>query len=205
MARSFREHYAHFVARTGSLASDFRSPLPKNRPYSGTCPPIHEYGRLKLVIRLQMLWGEYCRELVVSSALGDTRTLGGTVLTRVGGVSSATDIINIATAESGGGRLPPWHRPRFAVQVAARLSVRNLFEIKQGLSAVSPADDLLAVRNYVVHPTRVTKARYLTVTQRLRSSGVGPHSLLSTLLPGGATLFEAWVADLQTIALVAAR
>ena len=199
-----RERYAHFVARTDSLVSGLGSPLPQNRPYSETCPPIHKYGRLKLVIRLQLLWGEYCRELVVSSALGDTHTLSGKLLTRVAGVSRATDIVNVATIVSNG-RPPPWHQPGFTVRVAARLDVQNLFEIRQGLSAVSPADDLRAVRDYVVHPNRRTKVRYLTVAQRLGSHTAGPDSLLSTLLPGGATLFEAWVADLQTIALIAAQ
>lgn len=202
--RSLRERYAHFVSRTDSLVNDFDSPTPQNRPHSETCPPIHEYGRLKLVIRLQMLWGEYCRQLVVSSAIGDTHTLGGKALTRVGGVSSATDILNVARTESGG-RPPPWHRPTFAVRVAARLGVGNLFEIQQGLSAVSPTDDLLAVRNYLVHPTEDTKVKYVTVARKYRSLGAGPDALLSTLLPGGATLFEVWVAELQTIALIAAR
>jgi hypothetical protein len=196
--------YGRFLARTTFLVRKFESPLPRDAPCRETCLHIHEHGRLNLVIRLQFLWAEFCRELVVRSALGNSSSLSGTPLAPAPGVSCLEDITNIASAESRG-RHPPWHKPTFAASVAAKLGVQNLAQIRNGLSPVSAVTDLIVVRNYIVHPNQRTKLDYVRLTRRLGCAELAPVTLLATYQPGGATLFEVWVADLQTMALNAVR
>ena len=202
--RALTELYARFLTRTNQLVQTFGSPVPPAPPFRESCLQLHVYGRLNLVVRLQVLWAEFCRELVERSALGGCRSLGGKVLPRAPGVSGLSDIRKIALAESGR-RPPPWHLTWFAVRVARRVGVQNLVEIRNGLSAVSAVDDLVAVRNYVVHPNEKTRVEYARVARRANCAGAAPQGLLATYQTGGATLFEAWVADLQTMALNAIR
>ncbi len=195
--------YGRFVGRTDSLVLRFASPLPPDRPFKETCSEIHRHGKRELVIRLQVAWGEFCRELVSRSALG-SRSVSGMLLTRPPGVSGEADVRAAAKAESGGIHAP-WHKPKFATRVAKRLGVQNLTSIQSGLSAFSAVDNVLAVRNYIVHPSKGTKLAFAKVAHKFAPPGVEPDQLLGTLQPGGATLFETWVADLQTMAKNAVR
>ncbi len=197
--RALHELYAHFVSRTDFLVRKFEAPLA-----SDACIPIHADGRMRMLIRLQHLWAEFCRELVTRSALGGCQTLSGRLLGRVSGVSDWRDIERTAWKESNR-RPPPWHQPKFTLGVANKLAVQNLAQISLGLGAVSPADDLTDIRNYIVHPNERTKLAYNRVTYKLGARGLEPDMLLTSRQIGGATLFEAWVAELQTVAFNAIR
>ena len=136
--------------------------------------------------------------------MGGCHGLSGRRLQSAPGVSGLRDIRKAVASESRG-PVPPWHHTQFAVRVARKLGVQNLVEITNGLSAVSAVDDLTVVRNYVVHPNERTRVEYVRVAGRLNCPGLGPDGLLATYQTGGATLFEAWVGDLQTMALNAIR
>ena len=56
------------------------------------CEPVHKDGRAYLVIWLQDLWGQFCRELVLRSAIGGCETRTGLRLKRVPGIKHVHDI-----------------------------------------------------------------------------------------------------------------
>lgn len=197
--RNLSELYTRFAQRTDLLVRDFDAPS-----LARTCTAIHAEGQVRLLIRLQHLWAEFCRELITRSALGSCRTISGSLLTRVPRVNKVRDILGFAKKESKGG-FCPWHDPVFALGVANRLAVQNLSQMSLGLGAVSPANDLTAMRNYAVHPNKRTRTHYEQVTYKIGIPGAQPAELLATRQTGGATLFETWVADLQLIALIASR
>lgn len=197
--RALQDLYSHFVSRTNFLVRTYEAPLA-----SDTCTVIHAYGRTKVLIRLHYLWAEFCRELVTRSALGSCRTLTGNLLVRVPGVSAWNDIERVAKEKAGRG-YPPWHHASFALGVANRLAVQNFAEISLGLAAISPADDLTDIRNYIIHPNQRTRLAYNKLTYRLGIRGLSPDVLLASRQSGGATLFETWAADLQILAFNAVR
>lgn len=203
-SRPLGEHYFHFVRKTDALVRLFGSPLPVRPTDREVCLPIHRYGRGLITVRLQHFWAEFCREVVVRSALGHTTTMSGQILPGVTGVFDLADIARVAnTHVTGPGA--NWHLPSFAIKVARTLGVKNYYQISQGLGAVSPAEDLVRVRNYLVHPNRDTRRKYDPVTWKLGAHGLDPESLLASLQVGGATLFEAWVIDLRKVAFNAVQ
>jgi hypothetical protein len=197
------ELYAHFVGRTDELVRKFGTPLPPYPPFDRSCGPIHRDGQALLIVRLDHLWAAFCQALVTRSALGNVRTLGGSLLPRVTGVARSADVQRIAQQESRG--QPPWHDASFTVRVARRLGLANYNEISIGIGAVSPVKDLIDVRNYVVHPNDRTVAAYRRITMRFGISSRNPVDFLALTQPGGATLFETWVSQLQIAAEAAVR
>lgn len=205
MARkTLRELYSHFVARTNIMVHKYDFHLSPDPTHRDMCNAIHCDGRALMIIRLQLLWGEFCRELVTRSAIGRCRTITGTFPSRSPALSSLQAIEQAINAERRG-RPPAWHSPAFALAVARRLNIQNYDQVSLALSQAAPVDDLRTIRNYVVHPSEVTRIPYVQITRRLGSPGTDPMSLLATRLPGGATRYETWVADLQAMALDAVR
>jgi len=168
------------------------------------CQAINCDGRALMIIRLQLLWAEFCRELVVRSALGGYRTIAGSLLSRGSAVSNPQAIQQAVNKERKG-RPPTWHSPTFVVAIARSLGIQNHGQIYMALSQVSPVDDLRAIRNYIVHPGEATRMAYEQVTWKLSALGADPVSLLAFRVPGGATRFETWVADFKLMALNAVR
>ena len=190
--------FGRFIARTNALIQRFHSPLPRKQSEQVVCQPVHIESRLYLVIRLQMLWGEFCHQLVVRSALGGLRTLRGHVISPAPGVRRLADIQGtVKKPLSGPGA--NWHLPAFSVAQASALKVANYNEINTGLGAANVAD-LIRVRNYIVHPNESTRVEYFQATRNLASIGMGPDALIASRRTGGATLFETWVADCHTAA-----
>lgn len=195
--------YARFVSKTDRLTTLFETPL-SPLPCANLCDPIHTLGKLRLIVKLQHIWAEFCRRLITESALGHGKTLGGVTLTAVAGVANPEDVQKLARKHSGGS-FPPWHLPSFSVPFAVALSVANSSQIAGGLGAVSPVNDLAAIRNYIVHPNEITRARYSTAIAKMVPGWAEPETVLAAKQPGGVTLFGVWIADLQLSALDAAR
>lgn len=185
---------SRFVGRTDTLVQAIYRPGPSD-------PTVFLSSRLFFVIRLQTLWGEFCRNLVVRSALGQVKTLSGTVVANAPGVSALGDIAKI-TGKPITGPGANWHIPTFAVNSANALQTLNYPQISAGLGSVN-GSDLRSVRNYIVHPSELTKSQFDQTALNLGIIGAGPVDLISAPLHGGSNIFESWVLDLQTAAQIA--
>lgn len=200
--KKFHQLYTHFLARTNHLVSKYDAPIPPDSDSSYMCPVIHNDGKAFMIVRLQLLWGQFCKELIENSALGRCQTLNGTVLRGV--VSGPRDIRRVVNRETGG-KPPPWHRPMFAVTMAHNLNTQNYSQLQLALSHVSPADDLKTIRDYIVHPWKLTRMAYDNLSVILQAPGIDPTSLLSMRGVGGNSTFRNWVTELQNIALDAIK
>ena len=164
------------------------------------CESVHRDGEAYLVIKLQHLWGEFCRELVVRSAIGGCETRSGRTLPPVPGVRRVRDISNIAPRLSSGPQ-SHWEDPVFAIRQAKRLQVANHNEIDLGLGSVSTnLANIKCIRNFIVHPNKNTRGEYYRMTRSIGFAELPPHQLLHQFLYGGATVFDDWVANLMTAA-----
>lgn len=195
--------YARFAGRTDRIVTAFQTPLPANAAAAEICRPIHTAGKAYLVNRLQMLWGEYCRNLIILSARGNALTLGGNLLPPAPGIAGFAGIRNILGNHFSGGQGAQWDKPDWAIQRADRLNPANGSQIRLGLR-IAPVDDLRVIRNFLTHPNRQTNSRYQTLAEALGFSGVAPKELLSSSIEGGNTVLESWIADFQLAAYNAA-
>lgn len=200
---SLGEIYAHFVSRTNRLADAFVAGLRNDSERSA----IHKANRFYCVIRLQHLWGEFCRELIMRSSIGGVRVIGGTKLTRVQGVRNWKDVERIARCASGGRREIAWHDTERVVGITRRLSPENKSQITDSITVSdSPATEIRATRNYLVHPNADTWRKYNGTARRLGVFNSDPDSLLTAFVfQTDATRFEYWIIRLQEIALDAIR
>ena len=114
--------YAHFVSRTDIMVRKFNSPM--HPDYGDTYFLMRRSSVLFDVVRLQHLWGEFCRVLILRSALGRFTTLNGQVLAGFQNVSNAADVTRFAISINNGRRMA-WHVPNLAVKVASGLSIGN--------------------------------------------------------------------------------
>lgn len=209
--QAFKVAYGELRDGTDDLLSRFLSPLPPDPPYSQTCPPVHEDGQSLLIIKLQNHWGAFCHTLVLLSAEGGHRTLGGRLVSQISGIPPSLPVsthvkkVALAVAKSQGKNGPVWHSCVFTVDVANALGVVNAKELFLGMSPNITAGWVNKVRNYVVHPATSTKADYMRVTNALGMPGAGVSQLLASVQPGGATVFEYWVRDLQRTAFSSAQ
>lgn len=180
--------------------------LPTNPAEMAVCVPIHQASLLFLVVRLQHLWGEFCRELVVRSAIGDCVTRTGVYVPPAPGVKRIKDIPNIIaqhTREQFSGSRTHWEDPQFAIRHAQRLQVTNFRQLSLGLGSVTILDQLKNVRNFIVHPNDNTGPKYLQTTRTLGFRGMPPIQLINQRFIGGATIFETWVSELEAAAYAA--
>lgn len=106
------------------------------------------------IVRLHDSWARSCRDLVVRSACGNTRTLGGTVLAPSPLVSGGEGSVIPALLGTYKRRKsePKWFDSADCIEAAQNLKVHNLSSIAAGLGAItSPADALRNVRNFYAH------------------------------------------------------
>ena len=185
--------YGRYDMRSLVLTSRFVGQLPADAVEMRTCKPIHSDGRAYLLIRLQLLWGEFCRELVVRSALGGHETRTGQSLPRAPGVRYVRDIPNI-TKNPLSGPKSYWEDPAFTIRQAKLLQVANYNDINLGVGSIATElANLKCVRNFVVHPNAKTAAKYMQMTRAIGFTKLPPDELLHQHLPGGVTVFDSWV------------
>ena len=193
--------YDSYERRSQLLNARFSARLPQDPIQMAVCDPIHRDGRAHLVVRLQHLWGEFCKELIVRSAIGGCETRTGQALPRVSNVKRVSDIPKAIGTQLAGPRAK-WEEPSFTIGHASRLHVANYNAISIGLSSISLANitNIKCLRNYLVHPNSFTGRQYAQMAGSLGFRGLMPDQLLSQFLPGSVTMFEAWVSDLLSAA-----
>lgn len=192
--------YGVFLRRSHALDSRLEVQLPTHPEEAEMCEPVHRDALVFLAIRVQHLWGEFCRELVVRSALGNCSTRSGQLVPPAPGSVRVRDLPNMSRLPFWG-RGTYWEDPQFALRQARRLNVVNYNSIALGLtSASSVLDELKTVRNFITHPNRSTAAEYTQLTRAKGLRGLSTEQFLRQRTPGGATIFEAWTRQLATAA-----
>lgn len=197
--------YHKFEHRTNSLIREFEDKVNMADDYGDTFTAIHGHARYFMLIRLQALWGHFCRELILRSAIGGYSTVGGIRLHKGTLAGDWNSIQNIVARRSNRGN-PAWHIPNFSIDIARSIGIQNYRQVSTALGGTSPLNDVLRIRNYLVHPDGTTSSLYETVL-RLRGmpTKTNPVDLLNTRIAGGASVFEAWITDLQLIAVNAVQ
>ncbi len=203
--KRFVDIYRRFEKRTNGLVNEFEDKISIVDDYGELFEKIHNDARSFILIRLQMLWGQFCRELIIRSALGGYHTVSGTVLKKGTSVNDWKSVQVAVQKRSNYGN-PSWHIANFSIDIAKNLRIQNYGEVSMALGGISPMDYVIVVRNYVVHPDEKTRTKY---ENTLRAMGImvkiAPVSLLRSRVAGGANLFEQWVNELQTLAVNAIR
>ena len=193
--------YARYEMRSRLLSTRFAAGLPVDVAEREICEPIHRDGKAYLVIRLQHLWGDFCRELVLRSAIGGCATSTGCVLPRVPGARRVEDIRTAIGLKEFSGPGAKWEEPQFTIKQAGRLRVANHTNISSGLSSASTElDNIKRLRNYLVHPNKYTSENYAQMARRLGFRGLPPDQLLAQATLGGETVFDDWLSALMRAA-----
>ena len=155
-----------------------------------------------IVIRLYDQWSKYCRDLVITSALGAGRTAAGTPLRRADPKFLSEKVI--AEAIPRRARIN-WGIPRECVRVATELNISNLATVRDAITAQnSPSEDLRKVRNFFAH-------RNWETMQKAAETGAfrdGRHPSVFDLAeyraPARSTV-DIWVDGLANVAAAAAQ
>jgi len=195
--------YSRFYCRTDRLVRSFNVTFPSRPAHLESCHSVLRDGRENEILKLQLYWGQFCQELVIRSALGGHRTLTGTSLAP-GTISHTSAILKEASRLCGGSHFP-WHVPNRCTDLAKCVGAPNYSQIKAGLSITAPVADLLATRNYIVHPSKQNQIAYKRVAIKYGQPKATPTDLLSSRLPSGNTLFDVWVKSFRLMAEVAIR
>lgn len=200
--RNLADLYSRFCGRTDALLRDFLVVTPGPHVKFGETPAVTiiGYSRGFLVNRLFHLWAEFCRLVVIESALGGCRTLSGTILVNAPNISRVSDIPPIINERAIAGPGLNWGAPRWTAQRANTLKLANRSQISLGLGS-APYDTWRRVRNFVIHPNPYTRAEFDVVAFRYSLIGVEPGDLLLLRLPGGGTVMESWLQDFKDAAM----
>jgi hypothetical protein len=159
------------------------------------------------VVRLHDAWARFCRQLVISSALGRTFTLGGVPLSPCS--ASATrhsSVVPQLLATYPKRRFEPkWADATECIDAAQRLKINNLHTVSAALAATnSPADQIRRVRNFYAHRGRDTA--HDAFTTNVFSTPFRPQVFdLAAYTTGGNRVIETWVNNLILVAMAAAQ
>jgi len=193
--------YSRFLIRSDSVLRLFLSLDSKSPKYIGTV--YHQNARYFLIHRLLHLWSEFCRSVVVMSALGNCLSLSEQLIPAAPGISSYKDVsVLVKPRLSGPGTR--WENPSWASYQASQLGVTNQSQLSLGFGG-APFNNYRIVRNFVIHPNSFTRSEYVQLTRNFGKLGLGPEALLVSPVAGGATQLETWVIDFQVAALNAIR
>lgn len=194
MSDTLSRLYKRYAARNALMLERFLSPAPFDTYAARFCSQTHKDGRAHLVVRLQHLWGEFSKELVLKSAIGDGFTRFGKMLVRVGTMKSPPSNQKLVdTLKSGPST--HWEDPDYAITQAQKFSVVNYHEISLGLGSAG-LHEIKAVRNYIVHPTRNSREKFERAARNRGASGANPDIFVKQRTLGGSTLFEEWSSNL---------
>ena len=189
--RTLHSYCGRFVTQTHRLVHAVCAPTT-----APSCELPHIYSALFSVVRLQSIWGEFCKRIIIESALGNVSTLNGNLLPVQ--FKRAKELDGIDQQIS-------WHIPKYALKQARKWQIKNYNQVSLGLSS-APMNEVNVLRNYLVHPGKNSSEKLKSSTPIFRIEfGNDPHSYLSDLLPGGLTRFETWVEKMNISALEAIR
>jgi len=201
--RSLADLYGRFSGRVDALSREFLVAPPSPLVTFGETPvrTIISYSRGFLVNRLFHLWGEFCRLVVIQSALGGCRTLSGVTLLNAPNISRLSDIPHIIKQSSTAGPSLNWGEPFWTAKQVNTLMLANRAQIVLGVGS-APFDTFRRVRNFVVHPNPHTREKFDEIVfPGFLVVGAEAEDLLLYRLPGGGTVFEAWGQEFKNAAL----
>ena len=167
-------------------------------------------GEATLIAWLQTRWGNFTRNLILTSALG-TRRKEASSFRPMKGVKSLSDaekLVRKATScaiERRGLRSPAWHAPSFGIAVSSILELGNHMHIELSLGSTTVPNMVSDFRNYLVHPGDDTRRKYERLQQKLGMHYAEPEDLLHQYWRPGLPVFTWWVRELQRIAHDATR
>lgn len=199
--------YWRFSAKADWIAQSFSHAA--SSPADGRCLAAHSLSREDAAIQLQDRWNAFCRELVLLSWRGEVRTLSGTYIPRrEGNRTREAALMALRATFTGRSKKraewePRWFSPTDAIDAAGRLHVANLASISSGLGLTpSPLDELRAIRNHFAHRGRESSSR-LRICLGAGADASVAHDHLSQTTLGGATQFEVWASQLDSMARIA--
>ena len=161
---------------------------------------ILRHSRGFLVNRLSHLWGEFCRHVIVASALGGYRTVNGVLLGSAPQIGSVSDILTVMGVNSMTGPGLNWGDPTWTARRVSRIRPANRNQITLGIGS-APFDEFRCVRNFVIHSNPHTRSQFDSIAATYSLVHALPEDLLLHRLPGGATVMENWVKKFQMAAL----
>ncbi len=194
--------YSRFIAKSNALTGQCNISFRLKPPTQNILKEVLCNNQLYVLVRLQFIWGQFCRELIIRSAVGGYKTIGGMILNRGTAVNTPKSISNVISSEVKRQNLgfPVWHSPIFAAIIARNLGIQNYNQVNLALSLPAPVREITDIRNFIVHANAMTKTRYEQITYRYNMIGAKPSEILAYILPGGTTRFADWIASLQQMA-----
>lgn len=181
--RTLHFYYARFATQTYRLLQVVCAPA-----ITPSCELPHVYSALFSAVRLQFLWGEFCKRIIIESALGNVSTASGrTLSTRKKRQDIELDVKRVR-----------WHLREEPSKIAFKWRIENYDQVTSGLAlAYAPIDEVNRFRNYLVHPGKNSRGKLVSF-HRI-SLNFDPYGFLSEIIPGGISRFENWV-DVMRVA-----
>jgi len=160
------------------------------------------------VIRLYDSWARFCREAVIISAYGKTRTLGGTHLmssSRPDITKKSTVIPVLISTYRKCVYEPDWDRADKCIDAGQRLSIPNLSTLSSAIGATnSPANEIRYVRNFYAH-RRAGSCAHALATNHFAFPRKPIVFKLNEFTVGGSTVIDSWASRLVAIATAAVQ
>lgn len=161
------------------------------------------------IIKLHDQWNSRCRELILKSALGNCRTLSGTLLPRATPINPVQKLRNIWSRNKpmDVSWEPDWHVPAVSVRAATLLGIANSQTVTNAISAVTIVDSLRWTRNVVTHELPRTYKMF----RKIQSSLFNPPSLCPSdyviqRIPGTTDLIiDIWMDEMKLALRAAIR
>jgi hypothetical protein len=159
-----------------------------------------------VVIRMHDSWSRFCRDLVITSAVGNTQTLGGLKIPKSSVINSRSDVIPaLLTKYKKRRNEPNWYDAGECLDAAQRLAIVNFSTVSAAIGAAnSPAGEMRKVRNFYAH--RKWGSAQIAMATGLFSSGSWPTVFdLVAYRSAGETIIESWVKGLVSVAVTASQ
>jgi len=105
------------------------------------------------VIKLHDQWNARCRELIIKSAMGNYRTLTGTILSKSTAIYPLQELRNRWSSRRTMDISwePDWHVPAVSERAARLLNISNYNTVSNAISALTIIDELRWTRNAIAH------------------------------------------------------
>lgn len=198
--------YDRFVSESQEIEMRFQAPTPTDPSYMGSCGVVHPYAQEMCAIRLYIVWEQFCRDLLILSAISSPVTGSGITLTPVPDLHSDIEVIKkLAKLNNVSQTNLHWGIPSDCIKYAQQLKLSNYANISAGIGLTpNPADNLRCIRNYFAHRSNDTALRLQSVAVALGLPiSTGGLQIIWQLLHGGITVFASWLDELETIASLA--
>lgn len=104
------------------------------------------------VIKLHDQWNARCRELIIKSAMGNHRTLTGTILPKSIPINPLQQLRKSwARRPMSNTWEPDWHVPAVSDRAARLLGISNYNTVSNAITALTIIDELRWARNAITH------------------------------------------------------